>query len=153
MEPIMLKIPIVPPESTGFHFDAAAVQAHQLRQTLAEEIRETIEVLIKSTYVPGWQGMFYKFRDCVEPGSMRNLSRLPYQASGPNDTSGAKIGCVYARLSWTIQLYWDQCLDGKDNVVQIRTYLFSLRQIAMEGIDKCKQFGNPREGYWLGRSK
>jgi hypothetical protein len=145
----MLQIPRVPSESSGFHFDAEAVQAHQTRQALAEEIRETIEALVTSTYIPGWQGMFHKFRDCIEPGAVRNLSRLPYQASGSNDTSGTKIGCVYARLSWAIQLYWDQCLDSRDNTALIREYLCDLGQIAAAGIDKGKMLGNLRTGYWL----
>lgn len=145
----MLQIPRVPTVKTGFYFEGVA--EHQLKQQLAAEIRETIKALIESTYVPGWQEMLYKFINCIESGQVRDLARLPYPTNGPNSTAATPIGCVYARLSWTIQLFWSQCLDGTDNTAQIRTYLFSLRQIAMVGIDKCKMLGNPREGYWLAR--
>jgi hypothetical protein len=141
-----LSIPRVPP-APGFKFEG--VKEHKTRQALAAEIKETIEALIKSTYVPSWQGMFYGFMNCIEPGSVRNLSRLPYQAAGPNDTAGTKIGCVYAGLSWVIQLYWDQCLDGKDNTAQIRQHLADLRIPVACGIDRCKLCGSPRTGYWL----
>ena len=142
-----LQLPHVPPVVKGFHFEG--VEQHQLRQTLAAEIRETIEALVRSTYVPGWQGIFYKFRDCIESGRVRDPARLPYQVQGPNDTAGTKIGCVYARLSWVIQAYWDLCLDGKDNAARIRGYLGDLREIATCGIDRCRLSGDVRHGYWL----
>lgn len=143
-----LQLPHVPPIVKGFRFEG--VQEHQLRQTLATEIRQTIEVLIKSTYVPSWQGVFYKFRDCIEPGRMQDLARLPYPTNGPNSTAATKIGVVYARLSWCIQLYWAQCLEGAGNTERLRNYLDDLRQWATVGIEKCEIKGNPKDGYWLG---
>lgn len=144
----MLQLPRVPPVVKGFHFEG--VEAHQLRQTLAAEIRETIEALIKSTYVPGWQSVLYKFRDCVEPGQVRDPARLPYPVAGPNDTAGTKIGCIYARLSWVIQAFWSLCLDNAtENAPRIRGYLEGLHEIAACGIDRCRIEGDVRHGYWL----
>jgi hypothetical protein len=140
-------IPKVPIVRRGFHFED--VTGHQLRQALAGEIREAIEALTRSIYVPGWQDMFYKFADCIEPGTVKTLTRLPYQTVGPNSTTATRIGCVYARLSWCIQLYWSHCFDGMDNVAQLRAYLQSLREIAARGIDKCRMLGSPGQGYWL----
>jgi len=143
---MMLHIPRVPTVK-GFSF--GNVEAHQTRRALAVEIRATIEALLKSTYAPGWQGMFYKFIDCIEPGRERDLARLPYPSDSPNDRRGTNIGCVYARLSFLIQLYWSQCLDGADNTERVRACLNDLRGWAARGIDKCKMAGNPRDGYWL----
>jgi len=142
-----LQLPHVPPVVKGFQFTGVA--EHQTRQALAVEIRQTIEALIKSTYVPGWQSMFYKFIDCIPSGTVRDLARLPYPVQGPNDTAGTKIGVVYARLSFIIQRYWDQCLDGTDNAARIRGYLGDLREIAAYGIDRCRLSGDVRHGYWL----
>ena len=142
----MLQMPRIPP-AKGFHFEN--VEAHQLRQTLAKEIRETIEVLIKGTYVPGWQSMYYRFIDCIEPGGIRNDARIPYPALGPNDRRGTNIGCVYARLGFIIKLYWDMCFDGVNNTGLIRGLLADLRSWASCGINKCKLVGNPRDGYYL----
>jgi len=143
----MLQIPKVPTVTKGFHFENVA--AHQLRQDLAVKIRECIMTLIAATYVPNWQGMFYKFIDCIEPGTVKDLARLPYQARGPNDTTGTQIGCVYARLSWIIQLYWVQCLDAVDNTRIIRQYIDDLRKWAIHGIANCRLEGDIRHGYWL----
>lgn len=143
-----LQLPRVPAPKTGFHFDGVA--EHQTRQALVAEIRETIEALIKSTYVPGWQVMFYKFIDCLAPGTVRDDARLPYPTAGPNDRAGTKIGCVYARLSWVIQLYWAQCFEGADNTERIRYCLDDLQQWAARGVDKCRIEGDVRQGYWLG---
>ncbi len=142
-----LQLPHVPPVVRGFHFEGVA--EHRTRQALAAEIKETIEALIKSTYVPGWQGVFYEFIECISPGTVWNAARLPYPVPGPNDTAGTKIGVVYARLSFVIQAYWSQCLDGADNTARIRGYLGDLREIAAYGIDRCRLSGDVRHGYWL----
>jgi hypothetical protein len=142
-----LRLPRVPTPK-GFHFEGVA--EHQLRQALAGEIRETIKTLIASTYVPGWQGMFYKFLDAVEPGTERDDARIPYPALGPNDRRGTKIGCVYARLGWVVKLWYDLCFAGADNAALIREYLADLRSWAAAGFEKCRLAGNPLEGYWLG---
>jgi hypothetical protein len=148
-----LQIPRVPsPESTGFHFDAAAVQAHQTRQALAEEIRGTIRTLIASIHIPGYKDTLRKFLDAVEPGSVRDWARLPYVASGPYDKTGTKIGVVCARLSWVIQHFWDVCFDGADYSLCIEESCRDLRAWAVYGIDKCELCGNSRLGYCL-RSK
>ena len=142
----MLQMPRIPP-AKGFRFEN--VEAHQLRQQLAAEIRETIMVLIKSTYVPAWQDMFRRFADCIEPGSVRDNARIPYPVTSPNDRHGTQIGCVYARLGWVIKLYWDMHFDGVNNTGLIRGLLADLRAWAARGIDKCKLAGSPRDGYWL----
>lgn len=141
-----LQLPRVPAPKS-FRFDGVA--EYQLRQTLAAEIRETVEALIRSTYVPGWQSMYYKFINCLEPGAVRDNARIPYPALGPNDRRGTNIGCVYARLGWIVKLYWDMCFDGADHAVTIRQYLADLRSWAACGVEKCKLAGNPRDGYWL----
>ena len=147
----MLQIPKVPTIRKGFSF--GDVGRHELRQQLATEIRETIEALIASTYVPGWQGMFYKFRNCIEPGAQRDDARIPYPVTGPNDRHGTQIGCVYARLGWVVKLFWDFCFGVEINVGELRGYIHSLHEFATAGIDKCEVLGNPREGYWLGVTK
>ncbi len=143
----MLRIPKGPTVRKGFTF--GNVTQYECKQALALEIKDTITVLAKSVRVPDWRDTFWKFRGCINPGSVRDPARLPYPATGPNDRAGTKIGCVYARLAWAIQLYWDVCLDGVDNAELIRGYLKDLRDWAAFGIDNCKLVGNPREKYWL----
>ena len=141
----MLQMPRVPSVPKVF----PNVQAHQLRQALAAEIEECIRALIASTIIPGWIGTLYRFIQCIPPGSVQNLARLPYQAQGPNSTAGTQIGVVYARLSWVIRLYWDLCLGGCDNARVIRQYIDELRKWAACGIEKCRLSGDVRHGYWL----
>ena len=142
----MLQMPRIP-QPKGFRFEN--VEAHQLRQQLAAEIRETIMVLIKSTYVPAWQDMFRRFADCIEPGSVRDNARIPYPVTSPSDRHGTQIGCVYARLGWVLKLYWDTCFDGVNKSPEIHAHLSELRSWAACKIERCKVAGSPRDGYWL----
>ena len=144
----MLQMPRIP-QPKGFRFEN--VEAHQLRQQLAAEIRETIMVLIKSTYIASYADTLYKYADVITPGDVRDHARLPVPSARPNDMrdSRTNIAVVYARLSYLIQLFWDTCLDGTDNATEIRRHLMDLRAIASYGIDRCRRVGNPREGYWL----
>jgi hypothetical protein len=135
-----------PPTLKGFHFRGVA--AHQLRQDLADEIRSVIKEWAKSIVTPAWLGTLYKFLDCIEPGTVKNSARLPWQAISPNDRVGTKIGCVFSRISWAIQLYWDQCLDGADNAAEIRQYLTDLREWC-EHFGRCVVKGSPKDGHWL----
>jgi hypothetical protein len=143
---VSLQLPKVPAPK-GFHF--AGVREHQLRQELADEIRQTIMYMVRQTYIPSYVDTLRRFLSVVESGEIRDPARLPYRASGPNDIHGTKIGCVYARLSFVIQLYWRQCLDGQDNAEHIRMYLAELRDTGKCGIDKCDMEGDIRHGFWL----
>ena len=142
----MLQMPRIP-QPKGFRFEN--VEAHQLRQQLAAEIRETIMVLIKSTYVPAWQDMFRRFADCIEPGSVRDAARIPYPVMGRSNHATTQIGVIYGVLSGVINLYWNMCFDGADTASEIRGLLADLRSWASCGINKCKLVGNPRDGYYL----
>jgi hypothetical protein len=132
-------------------FGFKGVAQHQLRQLLAAEIYSTCDTLIKTCVAPAWQEMFRKYQAAIDPGAIRDPTRLPpYATQGPNDPRGvSKIGCVYARLSWVLKLYWDLCLDGADNAPAIRQYLDGLRAVAQCGIDKCSMSGDCRHGYWV----
>lgn len=146
----MLQIPHVPsiPKVSGFRFKG--VVEHQTRQALAAEIKETIDALIKSTYIPGYIAGLRRYANIIDPGKIRPWQLLPYKSNGPNDRLGdTKIACVYARLSWVIQMFWNLCLDGADNAVAIRGHLSDLRTWAAAGIDNCKILGSPHDGYWL----
>jgi len=144
----MLNIPIVPAVTKGFHFEGVA--AHQTRQALAEEIRTLLIDMRKQTVIRGYQEMFTKFIESIEPGTVRNWSRLPYATAGPNDARGTtKIACIYARLSWVVQLYWDLCLDEKDYAGLIRMYVEDLHRVSAYGIDRCQMAGDVRHGFWL----
>lgn len=142
-----LKMPRIPaPE--GFHFKDVA--GHQLRRALAKEIRETIKILCKSVCVPGYPSTLQKYLAVIEPGAVKDPARLPVPSSGPWDMGGkTNIGCVYARLGWVIQLYWELCLNGANNTRDIRKYLADLRAWAAAGIDKCAHVGSSREGWTL----
>jgi hypothetical protein len=141
-----LRMPSVPAGKPPIFADA---KAHQTHQALATEIRETIETLLKNTYVPGYIDTLRKYLTAIEPGRVRDPARLPVPSMGPTSRVATNIGCVYARLSWLIQLFWDQVLDGADNTAQIRGYLIDLRAWAVCGIDKCRLVGNPRDGWML----
>ncbi|MEN6534506.1 MAG: hypothetical protein ABFD89_12635 [Bryobacteraceae bacterium] len=136
------------PAPKGFHFEN--VEAYRTRQALAAEIRETVEALIASTYVSGYLDTLRKYLAAIEPGTVRDFARLPVPASSPCDARGrTNIACVYAKLSFLIQLFWDQALDGTNNAGVIRGHLADLRAWAAHGIDKCVRVGNEREGWTL----
>ena len=144
----MLNIPIVPAVTKGFHFEGVA--AHQTRQALAKEIRTLLIDMRKQTVIRGYQEMFTKFIEAIEPGAVRNWSRLPYATAGPNDARGiTKIACIYARLSWIVQLFWDLCFGGKGSAMLLRHYIEDLRRVSAYGIDKCQMAGDERHGFWL----
>lgn len=143
----MLQMPRIPP-ATGFHFEG--VQQYRLKQALAQEIRALLHDMRRQTITPGYQDMFLRFIDAIEPGEVRPFNKLPYATPGPNDMRGpTRIACVYARLSWMIQLFWDLCIDGKDNAALIRQYIEDMRRVSVYGIDRCRINGDERHGRWL----
>lgn len=141
-----LRMPDVPTPK-GFRFVGAT--EHQLRRSLAADIRDTIKALIKSTPVPGYQQMFYKFMAVVEPTDTPDYARIPYQSKQTNDTHGTKIGCVYARLAHAMRCYYDLCGGIECRPDAIRGYLADLRAWAAAGIDRCRLMGDVRSGFWL----
>lgn len=143
-----LRMPDVPPQK-GFRFIGAA--EHQLRQSLATDIRGTIKALLTSTPVPGYQQMLYKFLAVIEPADPPDYSRIPYQSKQANDTHGTRIGCVYARLAHAMRDYYDLCGGVADisAACHIRSHLSDLREWAAAGIDHCRIMGGVSSGFWL----
>lgn len=138
-------------------------QRKQQLDALGGDIRDMLIRLARATHVPSWQEMFWGFRDVVSPGGVCDVSRLPYQASGPNLSAAAWstrsapviLACLYTRLSWIVQMYWTLCLHGAGDEAPIREY--------MQGIDEITQndsrlqrtlcdavvCGSVLDGYWI----
>ena len=142
-------IPKCPSVKPPFSF--GDVPLYQAKQDLGKEIVECLRWMQKTTVVPSYQEMFGKFIAAVPcTAGFRDPARLPYPAPGPAAPQGiSKLGCVYTRLSWVIQVYWSMCIDGIDHSDMIRGHLAWARAVWSHGVEKCKMIGSPREGYTL----
>jgi hypothetical protein len=145
----MLQIPRVPTVKPTFSFGNVAL--HQAKQDLGKEIIECLRWMQTRTVVPAYQEMLGRFIAAVPcTTGIRDPARLPYPASGPVDLRGtSKLGCMYARLSWIVQIYWTMCIDGIDQSGYIHEHLAWVRTVWERGVDKCKLIGSPREGWTL----
>jgi hypothetical protein len=132
-------------------FSFGDVPLYQAKQDLGKEIAECLRWMQKNTVVPGYQEMLGRFIAAVPcTAGVRDPARLPYQAQGPAALSGtSRLGCVYTRLSWVIQVYWLMCIDGIDQSKVIREHLAWVRAVWSHGVEKCKVIGSPREGWTL----
>ena len=141
------KCPTVKPPAFSFG-DTALYQA---KQDIDKEIVECLRWMQRSTAVPSYQEMLGKFIAAVPcTSNIRDHARLPYQAiSGADGKGTSKLGCVYTRLSWVVQIYWTMCIDGVDQSDMIREHLAWVRAVWTKGVDKCKMIGSPREGWTL----
>jgi hypothetical protein len=142
-------IPKCPTVKPPFSFGDVA--QYQAKQDVGKEIIECLKWMQKNTIVPGYQEMLGKFIAAVPcTTTVRDPARLPFPAIGPAATSGtSKLGCVYTRLSWVVQIYWTMCIDGDDNTAVIREHLAWVRDVWTRGVEKCKLIGSPREGWTL----
>jgi len=133
-----------------------AQRQRQEEQDLGKELRQLCTDLYRSTHTSGWQEMFLKFRDAVNPGGSCDVTRLPFVSVGPAGTkAGAPLNALYSMLSWTIQVYWHQVVKGEDHAEEIRSFMLALRRligynIHMETtLQQCKLAGDERIGYWI----
>jgi hypothetical protein len=145
----MLQIPRIPSVKPPFTFGDTAM--YQAKQDLGKEIVECLRWMQKNTIVPAYQDMLGKFIAAVPcTSNIRDFTRLPYAASGPLDLRGnSELGCVYTRLSWLIQMYWDMCIDSNNRSLAIRAHLEWVRAVWSKGVHKCKIIGSSREGWTL----
>lgn len=142
-------IPKCPAVKPPFSF--GDVTLHQAKQDIGKEIVECLRWMQKATFVPSYHEMFGKFIAAVPcTTDVRDPARLPFPATGPSATSGtSKLGCLYTRLSWVVQIYWAMCIDGDDNTAAIRWHLAWARAVWARGVEKCKLIGSPRGGWTL----
>jgi hypothetical protein len=145
-----LRVPKIPIVSTGFRFDHAA--EHQTKRNVAEDIVGLLKEMRKSTVVSAYQEMFTRFIAAVPcADGVRDFARLPYPAGGPRCLveRATKLGCVYTLLSWVVQKFWDQQIDGTDNGELIGGYVAHLRAVWAKGVDKCVLVGSASTGWVL----
>jgi len=126
----------------------------QTEKQLGDDIRDLCSRLAKSTILPGWQDVLWKFRGAVAPNGVCDNSRLPIPASAPNSSKPQPIACLYARLAWVIRCYWQLCVHGTEDEAHIRQYLNDIEPL-LNGdrlevaLDRCDVVGDERTGYWI----
>lgn len=141
----------------------AGARDKQKQDKLGDDIRDMLDRLLRVTHTPAWQEMFHKFKAVVNPGGACNVTRLPYQTSGPNLAGGAiwacskhaPLACLYARLSWIIQSYWKLRVHGTEKEEHIRMYMREIDVIAANDTHLQRTLrdfevdGDTRTGFWL----
>ncbi|MCP4541733.1 MAG: hypothetical protein GY832_31765 [Chloroflexi bacterium] len=156
--------PHIPPPPPPVFVGAGEKKA---KDDLGTAIRGLLTCLIKITYVPGWQDMLYKFRDAINPGGTADVTRLPYRTSSPNlmrrpmSRGHATMACLYTRLSWIIQAYWQIVVHDEGGGEDIRRHVVELAELIghtdergnqlhlSQVLLRCDVVGNVRKGYEL----
>lgn len=127
---------------------------YQTKQKLHQEIRQTLLDLRQILPYANHREIVMQFCSIINPGSMGgDVTRLPYEASRPVARTASKSECVFALISYIIQMYWVYCTE-KITVNAIRTIkngLLLLQQITKNGLKQYRVVGNVRDGFHLER--
>lgn len=126
---------------------------HQQKKEFNQQIRKVILDFSKVIPRSRNRDLMLKFLDCVHPGKTLDVTRLPYMGKGVNAKSENKIECVFAKISWTIQVYWMFCTGDKtgSHCVEINELLNQLQQILTNGLNQYQIRGDLASGYYLAK--
>jgi len=154
----MSKIPPPPPskKSGGKKIEFDNPEKHQTRKKLYQEIRQTLLDLRLSLPYANHRETIMEFIGIINPGSMGgDVTRLPYESQRPKARTASKMECVFALISWVIQVYWLYCTEDKtgSHFVEINELLHQLQQITKNGLKQYKVVGNVRDGFSLEKIK
>lgn len=153
----MSKIPPPPPVKKsggklGKKIEFNNPKKHQTKQKLHQEIRQTLLDLRLSLSYANHREVIMRFVGVINPGSMGgDITRLPYESSGPVARTASKSECLFALVSWVVQQYWDYCTKDKivDEPARINIFLQKIKQITKNGLKQYQVVGNVREGFSL----
>jgi hypothetical protein len=129
---------------------------HQQKKDFNKQIRGVILKFSKVIPRSRNRDLLLKFLDCVTPGKSIDVTRLPYAVDRPSAKSENKIECVFAKISWVIQKYWEWCEDGKA-ILECPLYqginedLTKLQQILTNGLNQYQIRGDFANGFYLER--
>jgi len=125
-------------------------EKYQTKKKLHQEIRQTLLELRKTLPYANHREIIMQFIGVINPGSMGgDVTRLPYESSGPVARTASKMECVFALVSYVIQEYWKYCTDIY-SPIYINQNLEFLQQITKNGLNQYQVIGNVREGFSLG---
>ncbi len=148
----------LPPESpkkkSGKKIEFDNPEKHQTKQKLHQEIRQTLLDLRTILPYANHREIVMNFIGAINPGSMGgDVTRLPYEAQRPYARTASKSECLFALISWVIQLYWEYCINENTvgNNLEIRASLGELQQITKNGLKQYQVVGNVRDGFRLER--
>lgn len=127
---------------------------HQQKKKFAKQIRVVILEFYNIVPRTGNRDIFLKFLNCVNPGKIIDLTRLPYVATEPTSKKETKIACVFALISWTIQCYWNYCSGDRIigttiSIKEIEKLLNQLQQILSDGLNQYQIQGDSANGFYL----
>jgi len=148
-------LPPEPPKKSGKKIEFDNPEKHQTKKKLYQEIRQTLLNLRISLPYTNHREIIMQFIGVINPGKMGgDVTRLPYESPGPKARNANKIECVFALVSWMIQLYWNYCSDdmiiGKDIAIkEIKKLLEQLQQITKNGLGQYQVVGGVRNGFNL----
>lgn len=142
--------PEPPKKSSGKKIEFDNPKKHQTKKKLYQEIRETLLDLRESLPYANHRETIIEFVGVINPGSMGgDITRLPYESSGPVARTAKKIECVFALVSYVIQEYWAYCTGELTAVSTISSGLKLLQEITKNGLIQYRVVGNVREGFSL----
>lgn len=156
----MSKIPPPPPvkksgSKLGKKIEFDNPKKHQTKQKLHQETRQTLLDLRLSLPYANHRETIMRFVGVINPGSMGgDITRLPYESSGPVARTASKSECLFALVSHLIQCYWEYCTrtnETEQDAAEGAVYLTmkTLQQITKNGLKQYRVVGNVREGFSL----
>lgn len=124
---------------------------HQQKNEFNKQIRSIILGFSKVIPRSRNRDLLLKFLDCVNPGKVIDATRLPYIGKKDNAGSESKIACVFAKISWMIQCYWEYCTKGESDWyhIKIDELLNQLQQILTNGLNQYQIQGDFANGFYL----
>lgn len=142
-----------PPKRKSKKIEFPDPDFHQQKKDFNKQIREVILGFYKILPRSKNRDSLLKFLDCVLPGKVLDVTRLPYVAVGATSKKETKIACVFALISWTIQEYWDYYrLNDLVKLDSVQKYLEQLQQILSDGLNQYQIRGDFANGFYLARS-
>ena len=150
------QIPLPPesPKKSGKKIEFNNPEKYQTKQKLHQEIRQILLELRKTLPYANHREIIMQFIGVINPGSMGgDVTRLPYESSGPIAKHANKMECVFATVSYMIQEYWAYCAEDDINQSEHPIYdsILILKQITKNGLQKYQVVGNVRDGFSLAK--
>ena len=122
---------------------------HIAKKELHKEIRDAILNLYKRIKNDTVKEGVLSFASHIQPSAILDVARLPYCAMKPTSSKNNRATCLYAKLSWLIQLHW-RFVQGEQTEQEIRLLLDYLNVLDYEN---NKITGDEKVGYELQKEK
>jgi hypothetical protein len=91
-----------------------------------------------------------RFVDCIEPGMLYDIARLPYVGKiNGNAFSTSEICCIFALIAHLIFGYWAYVETEDPDCIIICKERIERLKLTCDNYKTSTVYGDPAKGYWL----